>query len=138
VRDSRIPSLPCLPSLFCPRWIPKTLYKYIAITPEDNGPFCKTETGWHVRRGYTKPMLEELCYQVGFMVENISFCSGFLSQKVAFIQRKLSEFSVPVAWLLTLPLRLLPLLLDGLIRTIFKYPHYSICLEAYKPRFPKQ
>ena len=26
VRDSRIPSLPCLPSLFCPRWIPKTLY----------------------------------------------------------------------------------------------------------------
>jgi hypothetical protein len=25
VRDSRIPSLPCLPSLFCPRWIPKTL-----------------------------------------------------------------------------------------------------------------
>lgn len=113
-------------------------YKYIAITPEDNGPFCKTETGWHVRRGYTKPMLEELCYQVGFMVEDISFCSGFLSQKVAFIQRKLSEFSVPVAWLLTLPLRPLPPLLDGLISTIFKYPHYSICLEAYKPRFPKQ
>jgi hypothetical protein len=27
VRDSRIPSLPCLPSLFCPRWIPKTLYQ---------------------------------------------------------------------------------------------------------------
>ena len=26
MRDSRIPSLPCLPSLFCPRWIPKTLY----------------------------------------------------------------------------------------------------------------
>jgi hypothetical protein len=25
VRDSRIPILPCLPSLFCPRWIPKTL-----------------------------------------------------------------------------------------------------------------
>jgi type I restriction enzyme M protein len=25
VRDSRILSLPCLPSPFCPRWIPKTL-----------------------------------------------------------------------------------------------------------------
>jgi 2-polyprenyl-3-methyl-5-hydroxy-6-metoxy-1,4-benzoquinol methylase len=113
-------------------------YNYIAITGEDNGPFCQTETGWHVRRGYTKAMLQELCDISGFRVEEISFCSGFLSQKVAFIQRKLSEFSVPVAWLLTLPLRPLPPLLDGLISTIFKYPHYSICLEAYKPRFPKQ
>jgi deoxycytidine triphosphate deaminase len=34
VRDSRIPSLPCLPSLFCPRWIPKTLYSSWDPFPE--------------------------------------------------------------------------------------------------------
>jgi len=112
-------------------------YNYVAITSEDNGPFCKTETGWHVRRGYTEAMLEELCQLSGFMVEDITYCSGFLSQKITFIHRKISSFHPLLAWVLTLPLRLLPLLFDKLIRTVFQYPYYSICLEAYKPRFTK-
>jgi len=111
--------------------------KYLAITPEDNGPFCKTETGWHVRRGYTEAMLIELCDISGFMIEEVSFCSGFFSQKVALIQRKISKYSPLLSWLMTLPLRILPLVLDPIITPLIKYPYYSICLEAYKPRFIK-
>ena len=32
-----------------------------AISKEDRGPFSSVETGWHVRRGYTPAMLQDLC-----------------------------------------------------------------------------
>lgn len=113
-------------------------YNYIAITGEDNGPFCQTETGWHVRRGYTKAMLQELCDISGFRVEEISFCSGFLSQKVAFLQRVISKFNPFLGWMLTFLLRIFVLLFDTVLTNLFKYPYYSICLVAYKPKYSNQ
>jgi len=110
-------------------------YHYRAITSTDDGPFCKTETGWHVRRGYTRAMLRELCRQAGLSCEEISFCSGLLSQKVTFLLRFLSRWSVLLAWITTFPLRILPRLLDGPVTKLLGWPCYSICLEAYKPRY---
>jgi hypothetical protein len=39
---------------------------------------------------------------------------------------------------LTFPLRVLPPLFDGLVSRLTKWPGYSICLVAYKPRWEEQ
>ena len=111
-------------------------FYYKAITDEDNGPFSKVEDGWHVRRGYTKEMIRELCIKAGFKIEEISYCSGFLSQKVTFLIRTLADiFGSKMAWLITFPLRIFPILFDKIISKVTNYENYSICLVAYKPRF---
>lgn len=109
---------------------------YNPITDSDNGPFSKVEDGWHVRRGYSREMIKELCNKAGFKMEEISYCSGFLSQKVTFLIRTLSDiFGRRMAWFITFPLRIFPILFDNIFTKITKYKNYSICLVAYKPRF---
>ncbi|MBF0288333.1 MAG: class I SAM-dependent methyltransferase [SAR324 cluster bacterium] len=103
------------------------------ITSGDNGPFSEVEDGGHVRRGYTKSMLEELCQHAGLVLERTSYCSGFISQKVTFLLRKLSGKHL-LGWTLVLPLRILPPLFDWLITNTIHWPYFSICIEAYKPR----
>ena len=107
---------------------------YSAISPDDMGPFSTVEDGWHVRRGYSSVMLEELCEHSGLKVERISYCSGYASQKVAAVMRRLSAINPMLAWALILPLRALPPLLDPIITVLLGWPPYSICLEAYRPR----
>jgi SAM-dependent methyltransferase len=108
---------------------------YAPLTSSDLGPFASVEDGRHVRRGYSKAMLEELCIHAGLVPERISFVSGFLSQKLTAILRVLSAIHPLVAWGVVLPLRVLPPLVDPVLSTLFRWPCYSICLEAYKPRF---
>ena len=111
-------------------------FYYKSITDSDNGPFRKVEDGWHVRRGYSREMLKELCIKSGFKIEDISYCSGFFSQKVTLLIRMFNEiFGVRISWLITFPLRILPILFDNIISKISNYENYSICLVAYKPRF---
>lgn len=110
-------------------------YYYRAISAADNGPFSKVEDGWHVRRGYTRAMLAELCEHAGLILERKSFCSGLVSQKVASLQRALSWFSPLVGWTAILPLRILPPLFDRAITSLVGWPYFSICIEAFKPRF---
>ncbi len=112
---------------------PNLLYK--PMTREDKGPFSIIEDGGHVRRGYSKSMLIELSNSTGLVVEEVSYCSGFLSQKLCFIQRTLIKIHPLFGWFMILPLRVLPPLLDKLIYRVIPWPYYSICLEAYKPRF---
>jgi 2-polyprenyl-3-methyl-5-hydroxy-6-metoxy-1,4-benzoquinol methylase len=111
-------------------------YYNISITPTDDGPYCRTETGWHVRRGYSEAMLRELCQATGLHVEEVSSTSGFFSQLVTRLMRAMSPISHYGAWLAIAPLRLLPLL-DPIFRHVTGWPDYSICLVAYKPRFGK-
>lgn len=112
-------------------------YFYKHISPGDLGPFPLVEDGSHMRRGYTPKMLEELCLEAGLVVEKIDYCSGFFSQALARIQVSLGRVSSKLAWLFILPLRPLPILFDRLIHGIFKYPYFTICMLAYKPRFKK-
>jgi SAM-dependent methyltransferase len=108
---------------------------YRPMTSGDMGPFSKTEDGGHVRRGYTKPMLEELCDHAGLVPDNISFTSGIVSQKITGLLRVLSELNPIFGWAITFPLRIFPPLCDKLITKLIGWPHFSICLEAYKPRY---
>lgn len=108
---------------------------YRAITAGDNGPFSKVEDGGHVRRGYTKAMLMKLCEHAGLICESTSFCSGFLSQKITFFLRVLSRVHPLFGWVITLPLRILPPILDRPITNLIRWPYFSICVEAYKPKY---
>jgi SAM-dependent methyltransferase len=111
---------------------------YRPITSGDKGPFSQVEDGGHVRRGYTKVMLEELCGQANLMIDTVSYCSGFLSQKITLMQRVISKLHPLLGWGATLPLRFLPPLLDRFVTGMLGWPYFSICLAAYKPRFSSQ
>lgn len=113
-------------------------YHYRAISSTDNGPFCKVETGGHVRRGYTKCMLIELCQTAGLLCDEISYCSGFLSQKVTALMRLGTRIHVLVGWGLILILRPFIPFLDPFLTLGLGWPYYSITLEAYKPRRSSQ
>ena len=110
-------------------------YHYRPLSSEDNGPFLNIEDGGHVRRGYTKAMLMELCEDSGLMFESESFCSGFLSQKITSLYRALSKIHPLLAWAIILPLRILPPIFDRAITKLIDYPYYCICVEAYKPKY---
>ena len=110
-------------------------YDYVAMSKTDNGPFEKEEQGWHVRRGYTPAMLRELCRASRFEIERIEYCSFFFSQIVTTLLRSLKPRLGLGAWATILPLRLLPLGLDGWLGKAVGRPGYSIALVAYKPRY---
>ena len=111
-----------------------TPYKgFRAIGPLPNdGPLSKIEDGGHVRLGYEDSDLQRLCAGAGLEVDEISSCSGFMSQKTTYLLRAGVKVNRPLAWTAILPLRLLPIV-DGALGKILKWPNYSICLQAHKP-----
>ena len=109
-------------------------FNYHAMSERDMGPFCAEETGWHVRRGCSPAMLQELCGESGLLCEEISYCSGFISQKITALMRSLGRVGTRFAWAAAFPLRPLTIF-DGLLARVFHYPGYSICMVAVKPRF---
>lgn len=111
-------------------------YYYRPISVSDMGPFREVEDGGHVRRGYTRQMLRELCDSAGLAVDDITFASGFLSQKVTWIFRLIRKVNPLLGWVVIAPLRLLPIVLDDPLTRLLRWPCYSICLEAFKPRRP--
>jgi SAM-dependent methyltransferase len=112
-------------------------FYYRAITKSDNGPFCEIETGWHIRRGYTRSMLKELTIAAGLHCEELSYCSGTVSQHVTRIMRRAGNIHPLLGWAVVLPLRPFTIL-DQLFARWSRTPPYSICLEAYKPRWPSR
>jgi len=109
-------------------------FHYRPITSGDNGPFETVENGGHVRRGYSKAALAELCGLGNLVVEEISFCTGLVSQKCIYVQRTASRLHPLVGWAVVAPLRIVPPLLDPVLARVGLQPYYSICMEAYKPR----
>jgi 2-polyprenyl-3-methyl-5-hydroxy-6-metoxy-1,4-benzoquinol methylase len=101
----------------------------------DYGPFPDTENGHHIRRGYNRAMLAELCAHSGLVVEEMTLISGPISQLAAWLLWRIGRISHPlVGWVAVLPLRPLPPLIDWLLTWAFDFPPFCIGLEAYKPR----
>lgn len=100
----------------------------------DYGPFPDFEDGRHVRRGYNRVMLAEMCAQAGLVVEEYSFVSGPISQFLAFMQVRLSKIHPAIGWLAILPFRPLPPLLDGLLSRVTGIAPFCIGIDAMKPR----
>jgi len=110
-------------------------YHLKPLTDEHKGPFLEIEDGRHVRRGYTSKMLKELCDNANLELKEITYCTGFVSQKITKIYRLLQLCHVHpiIAWILIMPFRILPLIFDPIISKVYKYPPLSICFEACKP-----
>ncbi len=104
------------------------------IDPEHEGPFPIVEDGGHVRKGYKKEDLLRLCDESGLIANEISYCMGVLSQKITRVYFVSKKAHPVFAWGLINPFRVIPLLFDSAVTKITKYPHYSICLEASKPK----
>jgi 2-polyprenyl-3-methyl-5-hydroxy-6-metoxy-1,4-benzoquinol methylase len=111
-------------------------YNYVPMGIGDSKEGIKQiEDGGHVRIGYTPEDCYKVCEGSGLTVTEISYCSGFMSQKLTAFQRGLSKLiTYYPAWALTLPLRIFPLILDKQISKLFKWPGYSICMVARKTK----
>lgn len=107
---------------------------YRAIIPEHEGPFSTVEDGQHVRRGYTREMLVDLCEDAGLSVEVLASCSGLLSQKATWVTYTASRTNPNLARLLTLPLHPFVAALDRVATCVVGWPPYSLCVGAKKPR----
>jgi len=108
---------------------------YRPIVPEHAGPFSTVEDGEHVRRGYTRAHLTELCEQAGLKVEEYDSCSGVVSQKATWVTYTAGKLSPHLARLLTAPLHPLVSVADGPATRFTRWPPYSLCVVAVKPRF---
>jgi 2-polyprenyl-3-methyl-5-hydroxy-6-metoxy-1,4-benzoquinol methylase len=106
---------------------------YRPIDRSHAGPFEPIEDGSHVRKGYTFDELRGLCDTSGLVVRETSTCSGFFSQKVAGLQWGIQRWQRVIGWLAVLPLRVLPAL-DPVVRRMTRWPDYSVCIVAEKPR----
>lgn len=89
------------------------------------------EDGGHVRVGYDEKMLVKILEKEFIDIE-FSYCSGFLSQKLTFIYRKLFNWNKYLAILTVLILRPFQLVFDSLITKLLNYQNYTICVIATK------
>jgi SAM-dependent methyltransferase len=109
--------------------------EYRPLVPEHAGPFSSVENGEHVRRGYTRSHLLELCEQAGLRVEEVSACSGLLSQKASWVTYTAGRASPHLARALATPLHPFVAALDGAVTRMTGWPPYSLCIFAVKPRY---
>ena len=111
-------------------------YHYQPISRGDMGPFRPIEDGGHVRRGYTEGQLRDLFAGTGLIIERVTYCSGFFSQKTTAILRQFRGKTYVLGWALTLPIRLFAPILDAVFHRFSSYPYFTICVEAYRTKWP--
>jgi SAM-dependent methyltransferase len=91
------------------------------------------EDGSHVRYGYSRARLAEVARGAGLEVEAEDFLSGFVSQKLTDLMRRLEErLGLLPAWIAVLALRVLALA-DAPLTRLLGYPYLSVALCAVKP-----
>jgi SAM-dependent methyltransferase len=102
---------------------------------EDPQPSAE-EDGSHVRFGYTQERLSQIAAAAGLEVRQEAFVSGFVSQKLTDLMRRLSErIGLTPAWLMLLPLRPF-VLLDRPLSRLLGYPYLSVAVWAARPGEP--
>lgn len=101
---------------------------FIAMTDEDKIGIELEENGGHVRRGYSREDFERLCEASNFSIVEVGYVSGYFSQKITKVLRRISEVNHMLGYAVTFPLRIIPPIVD----TKINYPGYSITLIARK------
>jgi 2-polyprenyl-3-methyl-5-hydroxy-6-metoxy-1,4-benzoquinol methylase len=112
--------------------------EYRPIVRDHAGPFTEVENGDHVRRGYTRAHLVELCEDAGLRLEAFDSCSGVVSQKATWITYTAGRTNPVLGRLLTAPFHPLVPMLDTALSRLSAWPPYSLCVEAVKPRFAER
>jgi SAM-dependent methyltransferase len=91
------------------------------------------EDGSHVRFGYSQARLREIAEGAGLTVQSEGFVSGFVSQKLTDLMRRLTaRLGRLPGWAIVLPLRLL-VVLDAPLSRLLGYPYLSVALSGVKP-----
>jgi SAM-dependent methyltransferase len=106
--------------------------KFRPITRACEGPYLPIEDGRHVRKGYSPEILQEICAAANVKVLDVSYCGGFLSQKVTGFMRVCSRIHPIFGWLVSLPFRPFIPLVDPLVTRLFNWPGYCVALRAEK------
>lgn len=106
-----------------------TPYKHYKPLLGDHLASC--EDGGHVRWGYTHREIKALFQEYGLEVTTESYISGFISQKLMNLMRRLSHLNLAFAWVVTFPLRLLQVF-DAALTNLIQYPYLSIGVVAVK------
>jgi SAM-dependent methyltransferase len=92
------------------------------------------EDGSHVRYGYSQQRLRQLAEGAGLEVTSEGFVSGFVSQKLTDLMRRLTErLGLLPAWAILLPLRAL-VVIDAPLTRALRYPYLCVALSAAKRR----
>lgn len=89
------------------------------------------EDGGHVRWGYTHAEMRELFEKCALNVAAEEYISGFVSQQLTNFIRLLSAANPRIAWIVTLPLRILQIL-DSPLTRLIRYPYLSIGIVGVK------
>lgn len=90
------------------------------------------EDGAHVRWGYTQEELSELLLEAGLMVVTKDYVSGFLSQRLTNLYRRMIRSRWACLRIMILPLRIVQLL-DRPLTMLIQYPYLSLAIKARKP-----
>jgi hypothetical protein len=91
------------------------------------------EDGSHVRYGYSPERLREIAAGAGLAVQSEAFVSGWVSQKLTNLMRRLTErFGLLAAWLALAPLRP-AVVLDAPLSRLMRYPYLSVAVCALSP-----
>jgi SAM-dependent methyltransferase len=102
-----------------------------ALYGEDPDP-SPVEDGSHVRFGYSRRRLREIVEAAGLEVTEEAYVSGFVSQKLTNLMRRLTELvGLRASWLLMLPLRVL-VVGDAAVSRLLRYPRICVALVATK------
>ena len=105
--------------------------KHHPLYTEDPNPSA-VEDGSHVRYGYSPERLRQIAENAGLEVAGEGFVSGFVSQKLTDLMRKLTErIGLAAAWAVMLPLRAL-VVLDAPLSRLLRYPYLSVALTGVK------
>ena len=92
---------------------------------------CEVENGGHVRWGYTFEDMKSLFLSCGLEIEGESYLSGFITQKLTNLMRRISRINPWFAWLVTFPFRIFQPL-DPLLTKLTRYPHMTIGVMGVK------
>jgi 2-polyprenyl-3-methyl-5-hydroxy-6-metoxy-1,4-benzoquinol methylase len=85
----------------------------------------QTEDGGHVRWGYSHDEMARLFAAAGLRVVDQGYVSGFVSQRLTNLMRRLQRVSFIVGWALVAPLRVLQVL-DGPVTRVLRWPPLCI------------
>jgi len=91
------------------------------------------EDGGHVRWGYSHQELEEIFENAGIEITKKEYVSGFISQKLTNIYRKISNINKRLSWILIFPFRVL-VIFDKYVTKLLKYPYFLVCVVGVKRR----
>jgi SAM-dependent methyltransferase len=89
------------------------------------------EDGGHVRYGYTRDELEALFTRAGLVVEREEYLSGWVTQRLINLFRRLGRVSPAIGWAVTLPLRAAQVV-DRPVTNALSYPYLSVALVGVK------